>query len=149
MKDKRCVLERIGKWSNWGDILVACQCRMVKSDYMKQSKWKLLAEQMEIVLRNLRLHEMALLLSYVLIATRMINLPNENIDDVIKWKNFPRYWPFVRGIHRSPVNSPHKGQWRGAVMFSLIWAWMNARVNNREAGDLRRHRPHYGVTVME
>ena len=29
-------------------------------------------------------------------------------DDVIKWKHFPRYWPFVRGIHRSPVNSPHK-----------------------------------------
>ena len=35
-------------------------------------------------------------------------------DDVNKWKHFPRYWPFVRGIHRSPVNSPHKGQWRGA-----------------------------------
>ena len=34
--------------------------------------------------------------------------------DVIKWKHFPRYWPFVRGIQRSPVNSPHKGQWRGA-----------------------------------
>ena len=32
----------------------------------------------------------------------------------------PRYWPFVRGIHRSPVNSPHKGQWRGALMFSLF-----------------------------
>ena len=31
-------------------------------------------------------------------------------DDVIKWKHFPRYWPFVRGIHRLPVNSPHKGQ---------------------------------------
>ena len=31
-------------------------------------------------------------------------------DDVIKWKHFPRYWPFVRGIHRSPVNSAHKGQ---------------------------------------
>ena len=30
-------------------------------------------------------------------------------DDVIKWKHFPRYWPFVRGIHRSPVNSLHKG----------------------------------------
>ena len=41
-------------------------------------------------------------------------------DDVIKWKHFPRYWPFVRGIHRSPVNSPHKGQWRGALMFTLI-----------------------------
>ena len=35
-------------------------------------------------------------------------------DDVIKWKHFPRYWPFLRGIHRSPVNSPHKEQWRGA-----------------------------------
>ena len=34
-------------------------------------------------------------------------------DDVIKWKHFPRYWLFVRGIHRWPVNSPHKGQWRG------------------------------------
>ena len=43
-------------------------------------------------------------------------------DDVIKWKHFPRYWPFVRGIHRSPVNSPHKGQWRGALMFYLICA---------------------------
>ena len=63
-------------------------------------------------------------------------------DDVIKWKHFPRYWPFVRGIHRSPVNSPHKGQWRGALMFSLICVWINCWVNNREAGDLRRHRAH-------
>ena len=37
-------------------------------------------------------------------------------DGVIKWKHFSRYWPFVRGIHRSPVNSLHKGQWRGALM---------------------------------
>ena len=47
-------------------------------------------------------------------------------DDVIKWKHFPRYWPLVRGIHRSPVNSPHKGQWRRALMFSLICVWINA-----------------------
>ena len=46
-------------------------------------------------------------------------------DNVIKWKYFPCYWPFVRGIHRSPVNSPHKGQWRGALMFSLICVWIN------------------------
>ena len=65
-----------------------------------------------------------------------------------KWKHFPRYWPFVRGIHRSPVNSPHKGQWRGALMFTLICARINACVNNREAGDLRRYRPHYDVIVM-
>ena len=69
-------------------------------------------------------------------------------DDVIKWKHFPRYWPFVRGIHRSPVNSPHKGQWRGALMFSLICVWINGWVINREAGDLSRYRAHYDVTVM-
>ena len=40
-------------------------------------------------------------------------------DDVIKWKHFPYYWPFVRGIHRSPVNSPHKSQGRGAFDFFL------------------------------
>ena len=43
-------------------------------------------------------------------------------DDVIKWKHFPCYWPFVRGIHGSPVKSPHKGQWRGALMFSFFCA---------------------------
>ena len=66
----------------------------------------------------------------------------------MKWKHFPRYWLFVRGIHRSPVNSPHKGRWRGALIFSLICAWMNGWVNNREAGDSRRHSAHYDVIVM-
>ena len=69
-------------------------------------------------------------------------------DDVIKWKHFPCYWPFARGIHRSPVNSSHKVQWRGALMFSLICVWINGWVNNREAGDLRRHHGDYDVTVM-
>ena len=68
-------------------------------------------------------------------------------DDVIKWKHFPRYWPFVRGIHRSPVNSLHIGQCRGALMLSLIWAWINGWVNNGAAGDLRRHLTHYYVIV--
>ena len=68
--------------------------------------------------------------------------------DVIKWKHFPRYWPFVRGIHRSSVNSPHKGQWRGALMFSLICARINCWVNKREAGDFRRHRVHYDFSVV-
>ena len=69
-------------------------------------------------------------------------------DDVIKWKQFPRHWPFERGIHRSPVNSPHRGQWRGALMFSLNCAWIHGWVNNRDAGDLRRNRAHYDVSVM-
>ena len=69
-------------------------------------------------------------------------------DDVIKWKRFPRCLTFVWGIHRSPKNSPHKGQWRGALMFSFICAWINGWVNNRKAGDFRRHRGHYDVTVI-
>ena len=50
--------------------------------------------------------------------------------------------------HRSPVNSPHKGQWRGALMFSLICVWIKGWVNNREACDLRRHRAHCHVIVI-
>ena len=61
-------------------------------------------------------------------------------DDVIKWNHFPPYWPFMWWI---PVNSSHKGQWGGALMLSLICAWINSWVN----GDLRRHRAHYDVTV--
>ena len=71
-----------------------------------------------------------------------------NHDDIIKWKHFPCYWPFVQGIHRSPVNSPHKDQWCRALMFSLIWAWINGWVNNCGAGDLRCHRTHYDVAVI-
>ena len=55
---------------------------------------------------------------------------------------------FVRGNHRSPVNSPHKGRWRRALMISLIWFWTNGWLNNRNAGDVRRHRTHYDVTIM-
>ena len=65
------------------------------------------------------------------------------------WKHFPRYWSFVRGIHRWPVNFPHKDQWRRALMFSLICAWTNDWVSNRDADDLRRHRANYDVTVMD
>ena len=69
-------------------------------------------------------------------------------DDVIKLKHFPRYWPFAWGIHRSPVNSPHKNQWHGALMFPLICAWINDWANNRDVDYLRRHRAHYDVNVM-
>ena len=78
----------------------------------------------------------------------VMNWSTTNHDDVIQWKHFPRYWPCVRGIHRSPVNSPHKGQWRGALKFSLICTRINGWVNYGEVGDLRRHRAYYDVTVM-
>ena len=70
-------------------------------------------------------------------------------DDVIKWKHFSRYWPSVRGIHGSPVTSQHKGQLRGALMFSLICACINDWVNNHDAGVKGRHSVHYDVTVMQ
>ena len=61
------------------------------------------------------------------------------------WAGIHRW---LLGIHRSPVNSPHTDQWRGALIFSLICAWTNGWVNNHDAGDFRRHRAHYDVTVM-
>ena len=70
-------------------------------------------------------------------------------DDVIKWKHFPRYCPFVMGIHRSPVHPPHKGQWRGALMVSLNSAWTIGGINNWYADDLKRHRAHHDVNAME
>ena len=69
-------------------------------------------------------------------------------DDVIEWKHFSCYWCFVREIHRSPVNSLHKAQWRGHLIFLWSALWINGWVNNIEADDLRRHRPHYDVIVM-
>ena len=66
----------------------------------------------------------------------------------MQWKHFPRYWPFVRGIIRSPANSPHKGQSRRALMFSLIFARTNGWVSYRDTGDMRRNRPQYDVTVL-
>ena len=63
-------------------------------------------------------------------------------------EKFSALLAFVRGIHRSPVNSRHKGQWRGVFRISLICAWINVWVNKREAGDLGRHSAHYDVTVM-
>ena len=84
----------------------------------------------------------------ILLLVYYLNMIITIHDDVIKWKHFPRYWPFVQGIHRSPVNSSHKGQWRGALIFSFISTSINGRINNRKAGDLRRNRVHYDVTVM-
>ena len=63
-----------------------------------------------------------------------------------KMETFSVLLALCGGIHRSPLNSPHKGQWCEALIFSLIWAWSNGWVNNRDAGELRRHPAHYDVT---
>ena len=69
-------------------------------------------------------------------------------DDVIKSKHFPRYWAFVQGIHRSPVNTIAKGQWREILMLALICARLNGWINNHQSADLKRHRGHHDVTIM-
>ena len=69
-------------------------------------------------------------------------------DDVIIWKELPHYWPFVRGItgHRwIPLTKAS-----GAELWCFLWSapWINGCVNNRDVGNLRRHRAHYDVIVM-
>ena len=65
-------------------------------------------------------------------------------DDVIKWKYFPRYWLFVKGIRRSPVDSPQKASDADLWCF-FICACTNSWTNDRDADDLSRH---YDITVM-
>ena len=82
----------------------------------------------------------------------------EAITRQCRWCNAETWWRHQMEVFsalldicagNAPVNSQHKGQWRGALMFSLIGAWLNVWVNTREAGDLRRYRAHYDVIVMK
>ena len=69
-----------------------------------------------------------------------------NHDYVIKWKHFPRYWPFVRGIHLWIPRTKASD----AELRCFLWSapWIDGWVNNRKAGNLRRQRAHYDVIVI-
>ena len=58
-------------------------------------------------------------------------------DDVIKWKHFPRYWPFVSG--EFPSQRP---------MTRSFDVFFDLRPSKRLNKQLRRHRAHYDVAVM-
>ena len=129
-------------------------CRTHASFYdSSQRPWKMVpvnydesASQSKIIKHaTMTVH---LFIKWFMWTWQQYSLPWANHDEVLKWTHFLRCWPFVQGSHRSPVNSRHKGQWRGALMISLICAWINPWVNNRKAGDLRCLRAHYDVTVM-
>ena len=68
-----------------------------------------------------------------LMPCKQPRLSGSFIADAVPWNSWWRHqmetffaWlAFMRGIHRSPVNSPHKGQWRGALMFPLICSLNN------------------------
>ena len=82
---------------------------------------------------------------HICIVTFIISAQSFIVTDCLLSIAIMRWLPAVAV---SPVNSPHKSQWRGALMFSLICVWINDWVNNCEAGDLRRYRAHYDVIVM-
>ena len=89
---------------------------VVYSNFRNKFQWNFKLNSYICVQENWFLNavcEMAAILSW----------PQRIHDDIMKGKHFPRYLPFVRGIYGSPVNSLHKGQWRGALMFSLICAF--------------------------
>ena len=134
-----------------GNVAILTQFESLKTDKMSTFKWRYLG-----VHYNIRPHPKSEpflsccgSFNFVSYCEYKRDPSDCTHDDVIKWKQFPRNWPFVRRILRSPVNSPHKGQWHGALMFSLIYSWINSWVHNREVGDLRRHRAHYEVIVMQ
>ena len=68
-------------------------------------------------------------------------------DDAIRWKHFPRYWHFVRGISDRWISLTKAGD---EELWCFLWSapWMNGWVNNSEADDLRSHRVHCNVNVM-
>ena len=132
--------------------------KLISGSYTKTYLMELYQERVRIIITNYTLltnqrwyQYFFNCLQHILLFSYIRGSGLLQVDDC-SWchelETFSRYWPFVRGIHRSSAISPHKGKWRGALMFSLISAWINGWVNNREAGDLRRHRFHYDVTVM-
>ena len=98
-------------------------------------------------------------------TTMVMRLNTLTHDDVIRWKHFPRYWHFTRGIHRSPkllkltrigiqkcislpASSVNQRPVTRSFDVSLTCAWTNGSANNWGASDLRRHCAHCDVSVM-
>ena len=92
------VLQRCWHFDILRCCLSACFILAISVDLMgRQRKWRILTLY---VLYNLRS------IVYIIFVWSIYRKMTQIIhDDVIKWKHFPRYWPFVRRIHRLPVNS--------------------------------------------
>ena len=104
---------------------------------------------------NLRIHDVPIQKVYTtksprvkLVSQLTRKMPYEYIWCRHQMETFSALLAICAGNSPVPVNSPHKDQWRWALMFTLIYARINGWVNNREAGDLRRYPDHYDVIVM-
>ena len=117
------IIDIIVKWQRW---ILECPCKHFITTTTTSTTVTTTTHVLYLLSEKSKLYwymyDMQITLKFLCIS-RLNIIVSENPyihDDVIKWKHFPRYWPFVRGNHRSPVTSPHKGQWRGTLMFSLI-----------------------------
>ena len=124
------------------------------TDWLSTSPMQRVLLLTKFVVKSLIRLMMILSLYYILILPGQWDTFQPNRRHVATWwrhqmETFSALLAICAGNSPGPVNSPHKGQWRGALMFSLICVWINDWVNNHEAGDLRRYRAHYDVTVMK
>ena len=87
-------------------------------------------------------------IKYISHHDKMATISQTTLSSSFPWVMMTSSNGNISALLESADVSPHKGQWHGALMYSLIWAWTNGRANQRDAGHLRRHRAHCGVTVM-
>ena len=141
----------IGPWgTNFSEILIVILTFSFKKIHLKMSsaKWRPFC----LGLNVLSMHSNVYLVLQ-LFTPWVVSALGLSSDYRITWwrhqmETFSALLALCAGNSPVPVNSPHKGQWRRALMFYLIYDWRNSWVNNREAGDLRRHPAHYHVIVM-
>ena len=120
---------RIGNFKNNGDVDVMSNYRPISVIGHIAKMVEQLVRSVSLCMTSLDLNKLTQILIkisiFVLASILLYTVINKNHAQVSRFDvllYFP-FWPFVLGIHRSPVNSPHKGQWRGALTFSLIYAW--------------------------
>ena len=131
----------MGSWSESSPSRVCFRTNDIKL-YLRRLR---ITELLKIRVKYLMSNVQNFLLKSPVFHFQNFSVPH---DDVIKWKHFPRNWPFVRGIHRSRWIPHTKASDAELWCFFFICVWINGWVNNREAGELRPDRGHYDVNVM-
>ena len=140
LTDDKSTLVQVMAWCRQATSLYLRQCwpRFLSPYGVTRPQWVKI-----VIVWNLAQKQLSLTFHRSRSATSMMTSSNGNIFRVTGHL----CGEFI-GPRWIPVNSPHKGHWRGALMFSLICVWINGLVNNREAADLRHYRAHCDVTVM-
>ena len=130
-------------WIDWADI----SCSLQSAKWVQIVPWVCVWMCVYLFGTSCCLHDLS---QTVLEYSCKLLLKILSHDDVIKWKHFPRYWPFVRCAGNSPATGEFPTQRPVTRSFDVFFdlRLINGWVNNGEAGDLRRHRAQYIVTIM-